>query len=185
MRIQRVTALLVVALILPVSASFASPAPAPDPTLANLSALRGPAFDVAFLRAAVPDDDEAVELAMTATLYADHADLLRWNQDFAEREHAQIREMLALLGEFGTGPTERKEGVATASVKKLRALRGPALERTYIALMTRHFDRSMALAKLAAQRADRPALRTFATNAAAVDRQDEGTLRGWLARWYH
>ena len=184
MRTRRVTALLLLALILPVSASFASRAPAPDPSIAGLSALHGEAFDVAFLQAAVPDDDEAVELAMTATLYADHADLLRWNQDFAEREHARIREMLALLEELGAGPAQRKEGVATASVKKLRTLRGAALERTYIALMTQHFTRSMALAKLAAQKADRPALRSFATNSAAVDRQDEGTLRGWLVRWY-
>src|SRR5690348_8611262 len=183
MRIAQVVIVLVaLALVVPAPASFAAPA---DPAVAKLSALHGQAFDVAYLRDVIPVGDESVEMAMTATLYADHPDLLHWNQNFTEREHAQIQKMVALLGDLGAQPGQRNEGVATAPVKKLRSLRGAALERTYITLMTQHLDRSVALSRLAAQRADRPELRAFAANAAAADAKDAATLRGWMTAWYH
>ncbi|HEV2283504.1 MAG TPA: DUF305 domain-containing protein [bacterium] len=185
MRSTRVVALLMLAMLVPASASFATAAAPVDPAVAQVSSLHGQAFDVAYLRDVIPVDDESVELAMTATLYADHPDLLHWNQNFTEREHTQIQKMVALLGDLGAQPGQRNEGVATAPVKKLRSLRGAALERTYIALMTQHLDRSVALSKLAAQRADRPELRAFAASAAAADAKDSATLRSWLTAWYH
>ncbi len=185
MRITHVAALLALAIVLPASASFATPAVPPDPTITKLSMLHGQAFDVAYLQSVIPVEDEAVEMAMTATLYADHPDLLHWNQNFTEREHAQIHKMVGWLGTLGAQPTLRNEGVATAPVKKLRTLRGAALERTYITLMTQHLDKTVALSKLAAQRADRPELRTFAAGVAAADHRDSATLRGWLTAWYH
>lgn len=185
MRIQRAVALFTLLVILPASASLAGTTSAPDPDIAKLSALHGKAFDVAYLQAVIPTADEAVELALTATLYADHSALLRWNQDFTEREHGQVKKMLGLLDELSARPTLRDEGVATASVKQLRALRGEALERTYISLMTQHLDRTTALSKLAAQRADQPDVRSFAAGAAAADAKDSATLRGWVSAWYH
>jgi uncharacterized protein (DUF305 family) len=185
MRSTRVVALLMLAMLVPASASFATAAVPVDPVVAQVSSLHGQAFDVAYLRDVIPVDDESVEMAMTATLYADHPDLLHWNQNFTEREHTQIQKMVALLGDLGAQPGQRNEDVATAPVKKLRSLRGAALERTYIALMTQHLDRSVALSKLAAQRADRPELRAFAASAAAADAKDSATLRSWLTAWYH
>jgi uncharacterized protein (DUF305 family) len=185
MRITHAVAVVALAIIVPASASFATPATPPDPAVTKLSALHGHAFDVAYLQAVIPVEDEAVEMAMTATLYADHSDLLHWNQNFTEREHAQIQKMVSWLGTLGAQPAQRNEGVATAPVKKLRTLRGAALERTYITLMTQHLDKTVALSKLAAQRADRPELRTFAASVAAADGRDSATLRGWLTAWYH
>ncbi|HEV2439520.1 MAG TPA: DUF305 domain-containing protein [bacterium] len=185
MRVKHVVALLALVVIVPASASFATPAVPMDPAVAKLAALHGHAFDVAYLQSVIPISDESVEMAMTATLYADHPNLLHWNQDFTEREHAQIQKMVGLLGELGAQPAQRNEGVATAPVKKLRTLRGPALERTYIALMTQHLDKTVAMSKLAAQRADRPELRTFAAGVAAADGKDSARLRGWLTAWYH
>lgn len=185
MRTHRVVALLVLAVALLVSASFAATTPPPDPAVARLSKLNGPAFDAAFLQAAIPINDEAIEIAMTATLYADHPELLHWNQNFVEREREQVRQMLDWLQTLGSRATERNEGVATAPVKKLRTLRGAALERAYIPLMTQHLDRTVVLARLAAQRADRPALRAFAAKTVTVEGQDASMLRGWLRNWYH
>jgi uncharacterized protein (DUF305 family) len=185
MRIKHAAALFALAILVPASASFATPAAPADPVITRLSSLHGKAFDVAYLQAVIPVADESVEMAMTATLYADHPDLLHWNQNFTEREHMQIQKEVAWLGELGSAPTQRNEGVATAAVKKLRTLRGPALERTYIALMTQHLDRTVALSKMAAQKADRPELRAFAAGAAAADGRDAATLRGWLMAWYH
>lgn len=185
MRVKHVVALLALVVVVPASASFATPAVPTDPAVAKLSALHGHAFDVAYLQSVIPISDEAVEMAMTATLYADHPNLLHWNQDFTEREHTQIQKMVALLGQLGAQPTQRNEGVATAPVKKLRTLRGPALERTYIAMMTQHLDKTVAMSKLAAQRADQPELRAFASGVAAADGKDSATLRGWLTAWYH
>lgn len=182
MAIRRVAAFLALAILAPAPWSFA--AVMQDPAIAKLSALSGTAFDVAYMRAAIPVGDEAVEMAMTATLYADHADLLHRNQSFTERERGQIRQMLGLLQDMGSHPTERNEGVATAPIKKLRTLRGAALERTYITLMTQHLDRSAALAKLAARKADRPALRSLAATIAAVDGREAAMLRGWSRSWY-
>ena len=165
--------------------SFAT-APAPeDSAVTKLSALHGQAFDVAYLQAVIPVDDESVEMALTATLYADHPDLLHWNQNFTERKHTEIQKMVGWLGDLGAQPTQRNVGVATAPVKKLRTLRGPALEQTYMALISEHLDRTVALSKLAAQKADRPELRAFAASAAAADAGDSVTLRGWLTTWYH
>ncbi|HET7263516.1 MAG TPA: DUF305 domain-containing protein [bacterium] len=184
MRSTHVLALVLAAMMVPAAAAFATSAAPADPAVANLSALHGHAFDVSYLQAVIPVDDESVEMAMTATLYADHPDLLHWNQNFTEREHGQIQKMVTLLGDMGAQPGQRNEGVATAPVKQLRSLRGAALERTYIKLMTQHLDRAVALSKLAAQRADRPELRAFAAGAAAADAKDAATLRSWMTAWY-
>lgn len=154
-----------------------------DATLARLSRLDGRAFDAAFMQVLIPVDDEAIEIAMTATLYADHAELLRWNQSFVERERGHVRQMLAWLQDMGSKPAERNEGVATASVKKMRALRGAALERAYLPLMASHLNQSVALARLAVKKASQPALRSFAQEIVRVETQEETTLRGWLKTW--
>lgn len=154
------------------------------PVVARLAGLNGDAFDVAFMQALIPVDDEAVEMAMTATLYADHTDLLRWNQNVVERKNDQVRKMLAWLQQAGAGPAERRAGVATASVKKLRTLRGAALERVYLPLMAANLDQTVALARLAAEKARRPELREFATQAVRVESQDSVTLRGWMKQWH-
>jgi uncharacterized protein (DUF305 family) len=162
----------------------APPAAPTDLTVARLSGLSGDAFDVAFMQALIPVDDEAVEMAMTATLYADHSELLHWNQAAVERSSDHVRKMLTWLHESGAGPAERRAGVATASVEKLRTLRGPALERLYLPLMASQLDKAIALARLAAEKAHRPELREFAKDAVRVDGQDSATLRGWMKAWY-
>jgi uncharacterized protein (DUF305 family) len=154
------------------------------PAAAALSHLSGPAFDVGVMRALIPVDEEAVEMAMTATLYADHADLLHWNQAVVERKNDQVRKMLGWLQEAGAAPAERRAGVATASVKKLRTLRGPALERAYISLMTNQLEQSAALERLAVTKADRQSLRDFARDSLRMDTQDAGTLHSWMKQWY-
>jgi uncharacterized protein (DUF305 family) len=189
MRIHRAAAVRVaaaVALAVAVSApaSFGAAGPR-DPVVAQVAVLHGKSFDVAFLQAAIPVDDEAAELASTATLYADHPDLLHWNQDYMEREHKQVQEMLTWLSDLGAQPGQRYDGVDTASVKRLRTLRGAALERTYISLMIQHLDRTAALANLAATHADRPELRAFAAGEGAADARDAAMLRGWVQAWYH
>ncbi len=162
----------------------ASSTPPVDPAVARLSGLNGDAFDVAFMQALIPVDEESVEMAMTATLYADHPDLLHWNQAVVERENEHVRKLLAWLHEAGASPAERRAGVATASVKKLRALRGAALERTYLPLMAAQLDKSGALARLAVQKAHRPKLQEFAKDVVRVESQDSATLRGWMKQWY-
>lgn len=162
----------------------ASSSPPADPTVTRLSGLSGNTFDIAFLQALIPMDDEAIEMAMTATLYGDHTELLRWNQTVVERKNVQIRKMIAWLQEDGTRPSVRKAGVATPSVKKLRTLRGAALERAYLSLMTSHLDHATALERVAAQKAHRAAVRSFAKDDVRVDAQDSTTLRGWMKKWF-
>lgn len=159
------------------------PAASPDPAIARLQRLSGPAFDVGFMQALIPVDDETVEMAMTATLYADHSELLRWNQVVVERKNEQIRKLLAWLQEAGTAPAERRAGVATASVKKLRTLRGPALERTYLSLMTTKLNQSVSLARLASAKGSRPEVRDFAAGLVRVESQDTAMLQGWMKQW--
>jgi uncharacterized protein (DUF305 family) len=183
MRIQHAVALLTLVILLPVSASFAGTGMS-DPTVAKLSMLHGKAFDVAYLQAMIPSDDEAVEIALTATLYADHSAILHWNQDYAEREHGTIKHMVGILEQLGAR-AQRNEGVATPSVKALRSLRGPALERKYVALMAAHFDHTVALSKLAASRANRADIRSMAAGIIAADSRDASKLRGWVSAWYH
>jgi uncharacterized protein (DUF305 family) len=162
----------------------APPAASADPMLARLSGLNGDAFDIAFMQALIPVDDETVEMAMTATLYADHSVLLHWNQAAVERSSEHVRKMLTWLQQAGGGPAERRAGVATASVKKLRTLRGAALERLYLPLMASQLDSAAALARLAVEKAHRPELREFAKDAVRVDGQDSTMLRGWMKSWY-
>lgn len=156
---------------------------AADPAVAALAKLSGRAFDVAFLQKLLPGDDEAVELAMTATLYADHPELLHWNQDFVERKREGIRRMLSWLQAAGAAPTQRNEGVATPAVRKLRTLRGAALERTYLSLIVSHLDHNVTLARLASQRANETSVRSFAGQLAKADGQDAVRLRSWLKGW--
>ena len=108
MRKMIVLILVILALgIAPVTAGGTA-AKSSNPLVARLSSLNGQAFDVAFTQALIPIDEEAVEMAMTATLYADHSTLLRWNQDFVERKNKEIRKMLALLQSMGARPNERR-----------------------------------------------------------------------------
>jgi uncharacterized protein (DUF305 family) len=101
-----------------------------------------------------------------------------------ERKSDQVRKMLAWLQEAGASPAERRAGVATAAVKRLRTLRGPALERTYLPMMAAELDQSAALARLAVTKAARPELRDFAKEALRTDAQDAGRLRSWMKQWY-
>lgn len=172
---------LVVLLAFPVAAA---PSPAPDATLASLARLSGPSFDVAFMRQVIPLSEEAVEVALTATLYADHTEILRWNQKMIERKNVHVRQMLAFLQEAGAAPAQRNAGVATATVKKIRSLRGAALERTYLSFMITHFDRNVALSRLAATKANRSAIRALAQEIVRVESQEAAMLRGWQRKWY-
>jgi uncharacterized protein (DUF305 family) len=80
---------------------------------------------------------------------------------------------------------QRNEGVATPNVKALRALRGAALERKYVALMAAHFDHTVAISKLAATHASRSDIKSIAASVIAVDSKDAQKLRGWVSAWYH
>lgn len=182
MRIQHAVAVIILLILLPLSASSAG-AGVSDTSVARLSALHGRAFDVAYLQAMIPSSDEAVEMALTATLYADHSALLHWNQDFVEREHGTIKHMVTVLEQLGAR-AQRNEGVATPSVKALRSLRGAALERKYVALMTAHFDHVVALSRLAASRANRSDIRSIAAGVIATDSKDAARLHGWVTAWY-
>lgn len=164
----------------------APPAPPtpPDPVVAALSRLSGPAFDTAFLRALIPVDEEAVEIAFAATLNANHPELLKWNQRLVERKNDQVRKMLAWLKEAGAAPGRRNIGVATPPVKQMRALKDAALERAYLPLMAAHLESSTRLAALAAQKASRPDLRAFAAGIVKAETAEAVMLRGWLKKWY-
>jgi len=128
--------------------------------------------------------EEAVEIAMAATLTADHIELLKWNQRMVERKNAQVRQMLTWLREAGASPAQRNVGVATPAVKKLRGLKGGALERAYVPMMASHLDRSVALSRLAATKAHRPELRAMAQEIVRVEGLEVTMLRGWLRKWY-
>jgi uncharacterized protein (DUF305 family) len=125
-----------------------------------------------------------VAIAPPTTLYADHSALLRWNQDYTEREHAVIKHMVSVLEQLGS-KAQRNEGVATPNVKALRSLRGAALERKYVALMTAHFDHVVAISKLAATHASRADIKSIASGVVAADTKDAAKLRGWVSAWYH
>ncbi len=166
----------------------ASPKPVasstPNPTLAALSRLGGPAFDVAFMRELIPIHEEAVEIAMAATLHADHTELLQWNQVMIDRKSGQVRQMLAWLQEAGASPSRRNVNVVTEPVKKMRGLRGAALERAYLPLIAAHLERSTALARLAATKADRQELRNMAQAIVVVEGKEVARLRAWLKTWH-
>lgn len=158
--------------------------PAADPTLAALSKLNGKDFDVAFMRALIPIHEEAIEIAMAATLNANHTELLQWNQVMIDRKSAQVRSMLAWLQEANAAPGARGAGVVTAGVKQMRSLTGDALERAYLPMMSKHLDRSVALAALAAQKASRAEIKAMAAAIVRVERQESEMLRGWQKKWY-
>ncbi len=162
----------------------AAVSPATQSTLKTLSGLSGQAFDVAFLRALIPVHDEAVEIAMAATLNADHTEVLKWNQRVVERKNAEVRQMLAWLKEMGSAPGQRSVGVPTASVKKMRSLKDAALEKAYLPMMASHLEQSVALAQLAAKRSANPAVRSFAAAVVKQETSEATMLRGWMKTWY-
>jgi len=179
-------ALLLVLILGVFAATTAAAAVTPETqtTLKTLSALNGAAFDVAFMRALVPVHEEAVEIAMAATLNADHTQVLKWNQAVVERKNAEVRQMLGWLKEMGAYPTKRNAGIQTASVKKMRSLKDAALEKAYLPLMATHMEQSAALAQLATKKASNPAVRSFATSVAKKEKADATMLRSWLKGWY-
>lgn len=177
-------AVVLVVLAAPALNAKPGPAPAPDPALAALASLKGQAFDVAFMRALIPVDEEAVEIALVTTLNADHSDLLQWNQKMIDRKSGQVKKMLAWLQEAGAGPAGRNAGVMTLPVKQMRGLQGAALERAFLPLMASHLDRSTALAALAATKANRAELRAFAQGIVGVEKQEATMLRDWNRKWY-
>ena len=188
--------LLVVALIILVGASpLAAAAPVqqtppkatpnpPNPAIVALSKLSGQAFDVAFMRALIPIHEEAIEVAMAATLNADHSELLQWNQVMIDRKSGQVGKMLAWLKDAGAAPGQRNAGVVTDSVKKMRALQGKALEQTYIPMMSAHLKQSVDLAALAVTKASRPELRAMAQEIAKVEGEEVKMLKTWSSKWY-
>lgn len=162
----------------------AAPAATADPTITALSKLNGKDFDVAFMRALIPVHEEAIEIAMAATLNANHTELLQWNQVVIDRKSAQVRTMLAWLQEAKASPAGRGAGVVTAGVKKMRSLQGDALEREYLPMMSKHLDKSAALAALAAQKSSRSDVKGLAAMVVKVERQESAMLRGWQKKWY-
>ncbi len=161
-----------------------APTPTPHPTLAALSRLNGQAFDVAFMRELIPVHEDAIEIALAATLKADHAELLQWNQRMIDRKSGQVRQMLTWLQAAGASPSRRGAGVVTDSVKKMRALGGGALERAYLPMMADHLDHSAALGSLAATKGSRPEIRSLGQDVMKAERQEAAMLRGWLKQWY-
>ncbi|HEY3247050.1 MAG TPA: DUF305 domain-containing protein [bacterium] len=159
-------------------------APPPDATIASLSKLSGAAFDTAFLRALIPVNEEAVEIALAATLNADHVELLKWNQVLVERKNEQVRRMLGWLKEAGAAPGRRNVGVFTPPVKRMRSLKDAALERAYLPTIAAHLEYSARLAALAVQRGNRPDLREFAAGIVKIETAEAAMLRSWLKKWY-
>ena len=158
--------------------------PETQTTLKTLAALNGAAFDVAFMRALVPVHEEAVEIAMAATLNADHTPVLKWNQVVVERKNAEVRQMLGWLKGMGAAPAKRNAGVPTAPVKKMRSLKDAALEKAYLPLMAAHLEQSAALAQVAAKKASNPAVRSFAASMAKKETTEAAMLRSWMKQWY-
>jgi len=153
-------------------------------TVKSLNGLSGSAFDAAFFKALIPVHEEAVEIAMAATLNADHTELLKWNQRVVERKNAQVRQMVNWLQKMGSRPGKRVVGVQTASVKKVRSLKSAALEKAYIPMFASHLDQSAAIAAVAAKKASKSEYRAFAAGIVKVEKQEAGMLRGWLRKWY-
>ena len=153
-------------------------------TAKSLNGLSGSAFDAAFFKALIPVHEEAVEIAMAATLNADHKDLLKWNQRIVERKNAQVRQMVNWLHKMGSRPGKRVVGVQTASVKKIRTLKSTGLEKVYIPMMASHLDQSAAIAAVASKKASKPEYRAFAAGIVKVEKQESNMLRGWLRKWY-
>lgn len=177
--------ILIVALLVFLATPLAAaPSPAPDPAVASLARLSGKNFDVAYMRLVIPAHEEAVEVALTATLYADHTDLLRWNQRMIERKNGQVRQMLTLLAGVGAAPGQRYVGVATPTVKKVRTLRGGALERTYMTFLIAHFDRNIVLSRMAAGKGSRAEVRTLGAAIVKTEGDEATMLRGWVKKWY-
>jgi uncharacterized protein (DUF305 family) len=175
-------AFMIVALAATMAAATVTPET--QTTLKALATLSGPSFDVAFMRALIPVHEEAVEIAMAATLNADHTQVLKWNQAVVERKNAEVRQMLGLLKSMSAGPAKRNAGVQTVAVKKMRSLKDAALEKAYLPLMATHLEQSAALAQLAAQKASNSAVRSFAASVAKKEKTEAAMLRSWMAGWY-
>lgn len=181
---MRVLLVALMFVVLAAATAVATVAPETQTTLKALATLNGSSFDVAFMRALIPIDEEAVEIAMAATLNADHTQVLKWNQTVVERKNAEVRLMLGWLTSMSAGPTKRNAGVQTPSVKKMRSLKDAALEKAYLPLMATHLEQSAALAQLAAQKASNPTLRSFAVAMAKKEKTEAAMLRSWMAGWY-
>src|SRR3989337_641361 len=106
--------------------------PETQAAIKTLSALNGATFDVAFMRVLVPVHEEAVEIAMAATLNADHTQVLKWNQVVVERKNAEVRQMLGWLKGMGASPTKRNAGIQTAPVRKMGSLKDAALGKAFV-----------------------------------------------------
>ncbi|MGH2403522.1 MAG: DUF305 domain-containing protein [bacterium] len=161
------------------------PAAAPNPTVAALSKMSGQTFDVAFMRELIPAHEEAVEIAMAATLNADHTQLLQWNQVMIDRKSNQVKKMLTWLQEAGTTPGRRSANVVTDPVKKMRSLGGAALEQAYLPMMASRLEQSAALSSLASTKASKPEVRSFAAQVMKTEKQEAAMLRTWLKQWYN
>lgn len=161
------------------------PAMMPNPTVAALSKLSGQAFDVAFMRELIPVHEEAVEIALAATLNADHTQLLQWNQVVIDRKSTQVKQMLTWLQEAGASPGRRAANVVSEPVKKMRSLGGAALEQSYIPMMASRLEHSAELASLAATKASKAEVRSFAAEVMKVEKAEAAMLRSWLKQWYN
>ncbi len=153
-------------------------------TIKSLNSVSGSAFDAAFFKALIPVHEEAVEIAMAATLNANHTEVLKWNQRVVERKNAQVRQMVKWLKAMGSSPGKRNAGVQTASVKKIRTVKDAALEKAYIPMMASHLEQSAAIAAVGAKKASKAEYRSFASAIVKVEKQESAMLRGWLRKWY-
>lgn len=160
------------------------PTPTPNPTIAALSRLSGQEFDIAFMRELIPINEEAVEIANSATLYGDHPELLQWNQRLIDRKSSQVDLMLSILKQMNISPGRRMVTVVSEPVKLMRSLRGAALERAYIPLIIAHLERSQLLGRLAVTKTSRPEIRGLAESLVRAESQEIVMLRAWMAKWY-
>lgn len=158
--------------------------PVTDATVAALSRLSGSSFDVAYLQALIPEDEEVVEVAYVATHGGDHSELLQWNQQLIDRKSKQVQQMLGILQAAGATAPKRNVGVSTPTVKQMRGLGGAALEQAYINFLTKYFDRDISLAQLAMKKSSRSSVKALAQNIVQVESQEKAMVRSWLKKWY-
>lgn len=156
---------------------------APPPLLGLGGAAGGEDPGIRTARALVPHNDESVEVRMAYQLWGDHQDLLRQNQRIIDAVSEESRGLVRALGALGVAPV-RKVGIRSDLVKKIGALRGGQLERTFMRLMIERNASAMAILSEAMRAGVNGEWRPLFERSLARRRAENAQYGSWLRQWY-
>ncbi|MET0236180.1 MAG: DUF305 domain-containing protein [Kibdelosporangium sp.] len=142
--------------------------------------------DFRYVKMMIKHHQQALEMTSLAAAQAADATLKSFAARIADTQLPDIKAMQAWLTRAGAGPAhdeshDRMQGMATAEqLAALRAASGPAFDRLFLELMTRHHEGAVAMATDLLQTGSDVFVEEMAQDVISTQQKEIGQMRSML-----